>query len=55
MHKALNPGDCTNRFYVTRKEGGRRLVNYDDCVVTTIQGLEEYTTTNNNDKNYYSL
>ena len=43
MHKALHPRDDTDRLYVSRKEGGRGLVNIEDCVDATIQALEEYT------------
>ena len=43
MYKALHPRDDIDGLYVSRKEGGRSLVNIEDCVDATIQALEEYT------------
>ena len=43
MHKALHPKDDTDRPYVSRKEGEKRLVIFGDCVDTTIHKLEIYT------------
>ena len=42
MLKALEPRDDIDRFYATRKEGERRLVNIEDCVDGAIQVLKEY-------------
>ena len=39
MHKALHPRDDVDRLYVSRKEGGRRLVSIED---TSIQRPEDY-------------
>ena len=36
-------------LYVSRKEGGRELVYFEDCVDAALQGLEECT------KNKYKL
>ena len=42
MHKALHPRDDVDRLYVSRKEGGRRLVSIEDSVDASIQRLEDY-------------
>ena len=41
MHKALHPRDDSDRLYVTRKEGGRRLASMEDSVDELIRGLED--------------
>ena len=42
MHKALHPRDDVDRFYVSRKEGGRGLASIEDSVDASIQRLEDY-------------
>ena len=42
MHKALHPRDDVDRFYVSRKEGERRLAGIEDSVHASIQQLEDY-------------
>ena len=42
MHKALHPRDDVDKRYVSRKEGGRGLLNIEDSVDTSIQRLEDY-------------
>ena len=42
MKQALHPRDDDDRLYVSRKEGGRGLASIEDCVDTSIQGLEDY-------------
>ena len=42
MHKALHPRGDVDRFYVSRKVGGRRLANIEDSVDALIQRLEDY-------------
>ena len=32
IHHALHPGDGTDRLYMSRKEGRRKLANIKDCV-----------------------
>ena len=41
--RASDPKDDTDRFYMSRKEGGRGLISIEDCVDATIQEIEEYT------------
>ena len=45
MHKPLHPTDDVDRLYVSRKEGGRRLVSIKGNVDTSIRRLEYYTRT----------
>ena len=42
MHKALHPRDNVDWLYVSRKEGGRGLVNIEDTADASIQRLEDY-------------
>ena len=42
MRKALHSRDDVDRRYVSRKEGGRGLVNIEDKVDASIQRLEDY-------------
>ena len=42
MHKALHPRKNVDRQYVSRKEGGRGLVNIEDSVDPSIQRFEDY-------------
>ena len=42
MHKALHPRDHTDRFYVSRKEGGTELASIEYSVDASIQRLEDY-------------
>ena len=42
IHKALLPRDDVDRLYVSRKEGGRGLASFEDCVDASIQRLEDY-------------
>ena len=42
MHKALHPWDDVDRLYVSRKEGGRRLISIEDSVDISIQRLGDY-------------
>ena len=42
MHKALHPRDNVDRLYVFRKEGGRGLTNTEDSIDASIQRLEAY-------------
>ena len=42
MHKALHPRDDVERLYLSRKGGGRGLANIQDSVDITIQRLEDY-------------
>ncbi len=42
MHKALHPRDDVDRLHVSRKEGGRGLVNIEVSVDASIQQLEDY-------------
>ena len=42
MHKALHPRNDVDRFYVSRKEGGRRLSSIEDSVDPSIRQLEDY-------------
>ena len=42
MHKALPPREDVDRLYISRKEGGRVLVNIEDSVNASIQPLENY-------------
>ena len=41
IHKALHPRDDVDRLYVSRKEGGRGLVNIEDSFDASIP-LEDY-------------
>ena len=41
MQKALHPREDVDRLYVSRKEGGRRLVSIEDSVDASIQRLED--------------
>ena len=50
MVKALEPREDIDRLYVTRKKGGRRLVNIEDCVDGAIQVLKEYINKSKRDK-----
>ena len=43
MHKTLHPRDDIDILYVSRKEGGRRLVSIEDSVDISIQRPEDYT------------
>ena len=60
MHKALHLRDDVDRYYVSRKEGGRRLTSIKDSVDVSRQRLEDYiekrggrliTATSNNSDN----
>ena len=42
MHKLHHPKDDVHRLYIKRKEGGRGLINIDECVEDTIAGLHHY-------------
>ena len=42
MHKSLHPRDEIDRLYVSRKEGGRELVNIEDSIDVLIRQLEDY-------------
>ena len=42
MHKALHPRDDIDRFYVSKKEGGRGLASIEDSIDASIQRLEDY-------------
>ena len=42
MHKALHTRDDVDRFYVSRKEGGRELASIEDTDDASIQRLEDY-------------
>ena len=42
MHKVLHPRDDVDILYVSRKEGGRRLVSIEDSGDESIQRLEDY-------------
>ena len=42
IHKALHRRDNVDRLHISRKEGERRLVNIQDSVDTSIQQLEDY-------------
>ena len=41
-HQALHPIDDIDRWYVSRKEGGRGFTSIEDDVDATIQQLEDY-------------
>ena len=41
MHKASHPRDDVHRLYVSKKEGGRRLVSIEDTVDASIQRLKD--------------
>ena len=43
VHYLLPRDDSVDRFYMTRKEGGRELADTDDYVEAPIQRLKEYT------------
>ena len=45
MHRALNPKSDVARIYLSRKEGGRGLINVEDTVKLAIIGLERYVLT----------
>ena len=42
IYEALHPKSDVDRLYITRKEGGRRLISTEDCVELAIRGLEVY-------------
>ena len=42
MHKALHPTDDVDRYYVSRKEGGRGRTSIKNGVDASIQRLEDY-------------
>ena len=42
MHKGLHPKSNVNRLYISRKEGGRGLLNVEDTVHLAIIGLLKY-------------
>ena len=42
MHRALNRKSDVARIYLSRKEGGRGLVSFEDTVKLAILGLEKY-------------
>ena len=43
MHKVLHPRvDIDKTLYISRNEGGERLVNIEDSVDASVQGLEDY-------------
>ena len=42
MYRSLHPRDSVARLYLPRKEGGRGLVEIEDCVQLAILGLENY-------------
>jgi len=42
MHKALHPRDDVHRLYLSRKEGGKGLMNVKDTVNLAIFNLETY-------------
>ena len=44
-HWALNPKTDVARIYLSRKEGGRRLISAEDTVKLDILGLERYVLT----------
>ena len=41
MHKALHPRDDVDRQYVSRKEGGRGFLSFENSVDASIQRLED--------------
>ena len=43
MHKALHPRDNADRLYVSWKEGGRWLTDFENSVDASIQQLKDYT------------
>ena len=45
MHQALNPKSDVSSFYLSRKEGGRALINVEDTVKLAVLGLERYILT----------
>ena len=45
MHRTLNPKCDVARIYLSRKEGGRGLINVEDTVKLAILGLEKYVLT----------
>ena len=42
MHKGLHPKSNVDRLYISRKEGGRGLLNVEDTVHLAIIGLLKY-------------
>ena len=42
MHKAHHPKDEMHRLYIKRKQGGRTLINIEECVEDAIAGLHQY-------------
>ena len=42
QHKALHPSDDGDRWYVSRKEGGRGLACMNESVDVSIQRLEDF-------------
>ena len=42
MHKVSHPTDDVDKQYVSRKEGGRELVNIQDSIDALIPPLENY-------------
>ena len=45
MHRALNPTSDGARIYLSRREGGRRLISVEDKTKLAIQGFEIYVLT----------
>ena len=42
IYGALHPNLDVDRFYISRKKGGRDLISIEDCVELAIRGLEVY-------------
>jgi hypothetical protein len=48
INRAMHPRSCVNRLYTKRKEGGRGLLEVQECINTEIKALSQYTRENNN-------
>ena len=42
MYGTLHPKSDVDRLYIPRKEGGRSLISFENCVELAIRGLEVY-------------
>ena len=42
MYGTLHPKSGVDRLYIPRKEGGRGLISFEDCVELALRGLEVY-------------
>ena len=42
IHRALHPRSCTDRLYLKRKDGGRGLLEIEECNDSEIRALSQY-------------